>query len=46
MPGEPLMEALVGGARDRLRAVILTSVTTIFGLDAPCYSRPAFRRSS
>ena len=30
--GEPLMEALVGGARDRLRAVILTSVTTIFGL--------------
>ena len=30
--GEPLAEALVGGARDRLRAVILTSVTTIFGL--------------
>ena len=30
--GEPLTEALVGGARDRLRAVILTSVTTIFGL--------------
>ena len=30
--GEPLMEALVGGARDRLRAVILTSVTTVFGL--------------
>lgn len=30
--GEPLMDALVGGARDRLRAVILTSVTTIFGL--------------
>ncbi|MCY4408032.1 MAG: efflux RND transporter permease subunit, partial [Rhodospirillaceae bacterium] len=29
---EPLMKALVGGARDRLRAVILTSVTTIFGL--------------
>ena len=30
--GAPLMEALVGGARDRLRAVILTSVTTVFGL--------------
>ena len=30
--GEPLAEALVGGAKDRLRAVILTSVTTIFGL--------------
>ncbi len=30
--GETLIEALVGGARDRLRAVILTSVTTIFGL--------------
>ena len=30
--GEPLPDALVGGARDRLRAVILTSVTTIFGL--------------
>ena len=30
--GESLPDALVGGARDRLRAVILTSVTTIFGL--------------
>lgn len=30
--GEEFAEALVGGARDRLRAVILTSVTTIFGL--------------
>ncbi len=30
--GESPMEALVNGARDRLRAVILTSVTTIFGL--------------
>ena len=30
--GEPLHDAIVGGARDRLRAVILTSVTTIFGL--------------
>ena len=30
--GEPPVEALVGGARDRLRAVILTSITTIFGL--------------
>ena len=30
--GEALMDALVGGARDRLRAVILTSATTIFGL--------------
>ena len=30
--GEEIGEALVGGARDRLRAVILTSVTTIFGL--------------
>ena len=30
--GEPLHEAIVGGARDRLRAVILTSVTTILGL--------------
>tara|TARA_B100000676_G_C18090987_1_gene859717 strand:+ start:7713 stop:10838 length:3126 start_codon:yes stop_codon:yes gene_type:complete len=30
--GEPLYESLVNGARDRLRAVILTSVTTIFGL--------------
>ena len=30
--GEPLPEALVGGAKDRLRAVILTSVTTILGL--------------
>tara|TARA_Y100001970_G_scaffold294367_1_gene451803 strand:- start:58798 stop:61923 length:3126 start_codon:yes stop_codon:yes gene_type:complete len=30
--GQSLMEALSGGAKDRLRAVILTSVTTIFGL--------------
>jgi multidrug efflux pump subunit AcrB len=30
--GEVLFDALVGGACDRLRAVILTSVTTIFGL--------------
>ena len=30
--GEALVEAVVGGARDRLRAVILTSVTTMFGL--------------
>ncbi len=30
--GESLIEAIVGGARDRLRAVILTSVTTMFGL--------------
>ena len=30
--GEALIEAIVGGARDRLRAVILTSVTTMFGL--------------
>ncbi|MFQ5938872.1 MAG: efflux RND transporter permease subunit [Alphaproteobacteria bacterium] len=30
--GEPLMEAIVNGARDRLRAVILTSATTIGGL--------------
>ena len=30
--GEPLLEAIVGGARDRLRAVILTSLTTIGGL--------------
>jgi len=30
--GQEMVEALVGGARDRLRAVILTSVTTIFGL--------------
>ena len=30
--GESLPDALVGGARDRLRAVILTSVTTVFGL--------------
>ena len=30
--GEPLQDAIVGGARDRLRAVILTSVTTVFGL--------------
>ena len=43
--GEPLPDAIVGGARDRLRAVILTSVTTIFG-SRRCSSRPAFRRSS
>jgi len=30
--GEALIEAITGGARDRLRAVILTSVTTMFGL--------------
>ena len=30
--GETLIEAVIGGARDRLRAVILTSVTTMFGL--------------
>ncbi len=30
--GEALYEAIVGGARDRLRAVILTSATTIGGL--------------
>ncbi len=30
--GEPLHEAIVGGAQDRLRAVILTSLTTIGGL--------------
>ena len=30
--GETLVEAVTGGARDRLRAVILTSVTTMFGL--------------
>ncbi len=30
--GEALIEAVIGGARDRLRAVILTSVTTMFGL--------------
>ena len=30
--GEPLLDAIVNGARDRLRAVILTSVTTMFGL--------------
>jgi len=27
-----MIEAIIGGARDRLRAVILTSVTTMFGL--------------
>lgn len=30
--GEPLDEATVGGAQDRLRAVLLTSLTTIGGL--------------
>ena len=30
--GELLLDAIVNGARDRLRAVILTSVTTMFGL--------------
>ncbi len=30
--GEPFHEAIVGGAQDRLRAVILTSLTTIGGL--------------
>jgi multidrug efflux pump subunit AcrB len=30
--GEEMTEAIIGGARDRLRAVILTSVTTMFGL--------------
>jgi multidrug efflux pump subunit AcrB len=30
--GEPLIDAVIGGSRDRLRAVILTSVTTMFGL--------------
>ena len=30
--GEPLHEAIVNGSRDRLRAVILTSATTIGGL--------------
>lgn len=30
--GEPLFEAIVAGARDRVRAVILTSLTTIGGL--------------
>ena len=30
--GESFVDALVGGAQDRLRAVILTSVTTISGL--------------
>jgi len=30
--GNSLHEALIKGARDRLRAVFLTSVTTIFGL--------------
>ena len=30
--GETLIDAIIGGARDRLRAVILTSVTTMFGL--------------
>ena len=30
--GEPLFDAIVNSARDRLRAVILTSVTTMFGL--------------
>ena len=30
--GASPIEAIVGGARDRLRAVILTSVTTMFGL--------------
>jgi len=30
--GQPLRDAIVGGARDRLRAVILTSLTTIGGL--------------
>ena len=30
--GASPMEAIVGGTRDRLRAVILTSVTTMFGL--------------
>jgi len=29
---EPLFEAIVGGVRDRLRAIVLTSVTTIGGL--------------
>ena len=29
---EPLYEAIVGGVRDRLRAIVLTSVTTIGGL--------------
>ena len=30
--GQSMIEAIIGGARDRLRAVILTSVTTMFGL--------------
>ena len=30
--GEPLMSAIANGARDRLRAVILTSLTTIGGI--------------
>jgi len=30
--GQPLMAAIVGGARDRVRAVILTTTTTIGGL--------------
>ncbi len=30
--GEPFLDAIVGGAQDRLRAVILTSLTTIGGL--------------
>ena len=30
--GEPLMSAITNGARDRLRAVILTSLTTIGGI--------------
>ncbi len=29
---EPLFDAIIGGARDRLRAIILTSATTIGGL--------------
>ena len=37
--GEPLEDAIVGGAQDRLRAVILTSATTMGGLTPLLFER-------
>ena len=37
--GEPILEAIVNGAADRLRAVLLTSLTTIFGLTPLLFER-------
>ncbi len=40
--GHPVIESIISGTRDRLRAVILTSATTIGGLTL-CYLRRACR---